>query len=191
MRVIPFSTSFPGYHPKAKAPTYFVEKIWESVGLPEKEFSFNCPDEYQHFMRLGSDELFPKHNTIRGGKRWKIGDWFQPVIWGNDINPKSGRSGPYHSKQIKFAPPIQVVKTWDISIVRGDTYEQICISINKDTLYYTSSFGEKGLPELERLAKNDGLSSQDLLDWFLLNPEFKKTGVFDGQIICWNDKVNY
>lgn len=38
---------------------------------------------------------------------------------------------------------------------------------------------------MKTLAKNDGLTLAELLQWF------KYPKPFEGQIICWNDKVNY
>lgn len=58
----------------------------------------------------------PKGHTVRAGHRFKPGDIVSLRVWGNDVNPKSGRSGPYHSKQIIIAPDIQVKKTWDFEI---------------------------------------------------------------------------
>jgi hypothetical protein len=39
------------------------------------------------------------------------------------------------------------------------------------------------------LAKNDGLSKKDFLSWFGLDKKVIKP--FVGQIICWDEKVNY
>jgi hypothetical protein len=70
-KVLTFSRTFPKYHPKAGQPTYFVEKFWESIGLPDKEYCFNLPDEYQNFLRADSKLIWPKHHTIRAGHRFK------------------------------------------------------------------------------------------------------------------------
>lgn len=108
-KVLTFSRVYPSYHPKAGQPTYFVEKIVKSLHWDRPHPPVDIRADFDSDIYIN---VQPKHHTIRAGHRWKVGDWFRPVVWGNDINPKSGRSGPYHSKQIIFAPDIQVKKTW-------------------------------------------------------------------------------
>lgn len=160
MRVMTFSRHYPKYHPKAGEPTYFVEKIWASIN----DYYF---DQYP-LAELG--DFDPKVHTIRAGNRWKVGDWFQPAIWGDDINPKSGRSGPYQSKQIHFAPPIQVKKIWGFEI-------------KDENALLNGAFQDSYL--LNEIAVNDGLDYKDLLQWF----RFPKP--FAGQIICWDERIEY
>lgn len=180
-RIITFSRTYPRYHPKAGQPTHFVEKVLRSVHDDEHIQQF-----YQNMNTLKSiggydvtkldlapiDIMDPKHHTIRAGHRWKAGDWFKPCIW-------SGK--PYRSKMIQFAPEIQVVKTWDFDIEGTDFY--------LDGRHQYALTGE-GF-DFDLVAKNDGLNSIDLYDWFCLSPDFKKKQAFNGQIICWSDKVNY
>lgn len=181
MRVMTFSTTFPSYHPRKGQLTCFVEKIW--LGLHQLDIDFMDSDGWKNDT-VGQDyndiiwisKNLPKWHTIRKGHRWKAGDWFQPVIWGNDKNPKSKRSGPYHSKQIKFASPIEVKKVWDFMI----DDEGIMLINNK--LYWLD---ENRLGNLKKLCQNDGLNNDDFLAWF----QYPKP--FDGQIICWNDKIEY
>lgn len=197
MRVLSFSTKFPSYHPRKWEPTYFVSKILSGLHdlhyditpyigeLPICNtcgdtgiggFTFDQPAGYE------CTDCKAKYTTIHKGPLWKAGDWFQPVIWGNNINPKSGRSGPYHSKQIKFAPPIEVKKIWFIDIttdgyisINGD----LCGCFDKSKYVTEQNF-------LIELAQNDGLSLDDFASWF------KYPGhSFSGQIICWNDKIEY
>jgi hypothetical protein len=98
-RVITFSRYFPAHHPRCGESTYFVEKIWASL---ETSFLDQLADEDRIFNpRLSLDVFAPKHHTIRAGHRFKAGDWFSPRVW-------SGK--PYNSKQIQFAPDIQVKK---------------------------------------------------------------------------------
>lgn len=169
-RFITFSRQYPSYHPKAGQPTYFIEKIWNSIawdkGIPEQEF----PIPYHIGIDMRSTDE-KKHHTIRAGHRWKAGDWFSPRVW-------SGK--PYRSKMIQFAPEIQVVKTWDIDIHGTDWY------LDGRHEYTTGWDISK-----ETIAGNDGLNLTDFYDWFTLSPHFKKKQVFNGQIICWSDKVNY
>ena len=165
-KVITFSQKFPSYHPKAGQPTYFVEAFYKSLFvmkcLPkELEESFN------HEVFLNG---MTKHHTVRNGNRFKKGDFFSPRIWGTDVNPKSGKSGAYHSKQIILSHDTEIKNVWDIEI-----NEATEISINGKFISYGW--------EVE-LANNDGLSWQEFNDWFVKLP-------FKGQIICWNDAVSY
>lgn len=170
-KVITFSRTFPGYHPRAGQPTYFVEKFYKSFrngdGAPETFWPFI--DKYlETFGELpGKDfdskkdfftSLAPKHHTIRAGHRWKAGDWFSPRVW-------SGK--PYNSKQIQFAPDIQIKKVWN---VQRDDYGIFLIE-GKDTY------------DIRELAKNDGLSEDDLWRWIKWPME--------GQIICWDETIEY
>lgn len=158
-KVITFSRIFPSYHPRKGEPTYFVEKIWKSI----KEDSvkhLDVPDISLHTFF----DCDPKHHTIRAGHRFKAGDWFSPRVW-------SGK--PYNSKQIIFAPDIQIKKVWDFELTFDDLFY-----IGKDLYAYSSSHDA-----LEVLSANDGLSQVDLLNWF--------NKPFTGQIICWNENIEY
>ena len=111
-KVITFSQKFPSYHPKAGQPTYFVEAFYKSLFvmkcLPkELEESFN------HEVFLNG---MTKHHTVRSGNRFKKGDFFSPRVWGTDVNPKSGKSGAYHSKQIILSHDTEIKNVWDIEI---------------------------------------------------------------------------
>lgn len=181
-KVITFSRTFPAYHPKSGQPTYFIEKFWESVGLPDKEYSFNLPDEYQSFMRQDGEIVWAKHHTIRNGNRWKVGDKFSPRVWGDNINTKSGRKGAYHSDQITIAPDILITSVYDFEIETA--YKQLPLDYDTDIIinhrfYHTDS------EIMKQIAINDGLSLAELLQWFKYPKPFK------GQIICWNENVNY
>lgn len=163
MKVLTFSRHFPSYHPRKGQPTFFVEKIKNSLD-----------PLYETYGRNSGNSI--KVHTIRAGHRWKAGDWFKPVVWGDDINPKSGRSGPYHSKHVQFQDPIQVKKTWDFDIKDG------IIHLNGTVIHVDGYHPDE---TLVRIAHNDGLALDDLLAWF------KYPSPFDGQIICWNDKLEY
>ncbi len=171
-RVITFSRTFPSYHPKAGQSTYFVEKIWEGLGGYWSDSSKpELHDNVLNFIRRDSSIIWPKHHTIRAGHRWKEGDWFSPRVW-------SGQ--PYNSKQIIIAPDIQVKKVWYFDAEGTDFY----LSGRHE---YTTDTGF----DFSELEKNDGLSPGDLFDWICLSPEYKKSNKFNGQIICWNENVNY
>jgi hypothetical protein len=172
-KVIMFSRTFPAYHPQAGMPTFFVEKLWTSI-------AFNIDNFYDHALTKETHnfKLYPfdsKHHTIRKGNRFKVGDKFSPRVWGNDINPKSGKRGPYHSKQITIAPDVDVKKTYKFEIT-----DQGSIFIEGKHYPY---FGE--------VCKNDGLSGEDFLDWFQIEYDSCNNKPFDCQIICWSDSINY
>lgn len=189
-KVITFSRVFPYYHPKAGEPTYFVEKlhynIWSQISdewidaqsmiydlnkhLP-RDIVFDFVESLE--MELDFNELSKGH-TIRSGYRFKAGDLFSPRVWGNDVNPKSGKSGPYHSKQVIIAPDIQIPKVWGFDIA------------GQDGKFFIdqSPFTSRGM-FLGELAKNDGLTGNDFKAWF------KHPKPFTGQIICWDESIEY
>lgn len=163
MKVITFSRFFPANHPKKGQPTHFVEKIWQSI---EEDFSktiIGLDEELKHFVNIFH---YPKYHTIRAGNRWKVGEKFSPRIW-------SGL--PYRSKQIEFAPPIEIKKVWDVEIC-GDGLRKTIGIIEPKSEY-------RKLIPLANVAKNDGLSNEDFISWF------PKDGTF--QILCWNESINY
>lgn len=108
-----------------------------------------------------------KNHTIRAGHRWKVGDKFSPRVW-------SGK--PYRSPQVILAPDVEIKKIFDIRIKGWHVF------IN-NKLY-------SGLWNASRailLAKNDGLEIEDFWSWFSQKGEPD----FEGQIICWNEKITY
>lgn len=164
-KVITFSRVFPKGNKREGQPTFFVEKIYKSLFLmktvpPELASSFN-------FAIMNDDKYFPKHHTIRGGNRWKVGDKFSPRVW-------SGK--PYNSKQIILADDIEIKKVLNIEI------------INQKVIINGVFFGEyaRGFYDdnVATLANNDGLSLVDFENWF-------GNKFFQGQIICWSDAVSY
>lgn len=182
-KVITFSRVFPSYHPRAGEPTYFVEKI--VAGLVRCEVN-GCGTELIKSLRnndlLSISTLYElykgtygsfKYHTVRSGHRWKVGDKFSPRVW-------SGK--PYRSKQIQFAPEIEVKKVWDLKIVKEtdgilESYEMMI-----DDKWFISSYQE--------IWTNDGLTYNDFCDWFKMD-KAKNDVHFDGQIISWSDQINY
>ena len=174
MRVITFSRQFPVSHPKKGEPTFFPESIINGLGLHVEYIQRQKFDWMSDFALSLND---PKFHTIRAGNRWKVGDWFSPRVW-------SGK--PYASKQIQFASDIQIKKIWEFEFINST---------------YNGEFGhDKGrwflidnivISDYERglLAKNDGLDEDDFIDWFKCHPKKKET--FKGQILCWNENINY
>lgn len=166
-KYIMFSRVFPKGHPQEGKETNFIQKIWVaiSVPLPCSVHADKLNDEMWKLFR--NCMLWrPKYHTIRKGNRFKPGDKFSPRIW-------SGK--PYASKQIIIADDIEVKKTWDIEIDENGVIAINGHYIEEDTY--------------DRLALNDGLLYEDFLAWFI--PDFNKPKPFKGQIICWNERVNY
>lgn len=168
-RVITFSRTFPAYHPKAGQPTYFVEKLWNSIYAGQDRevalISHELGGIWSGWCEVRESEQ-PKHHTIRGGHRFKVGDKFSPRVW-------SGK--PYNSKQIIIAPDIEVKKTFDFVIdILGGEYRMNGVAIHIETL--------------KLISMNDGFSELDDFElWF----NVKRGEGFIGQIICWNENVNY
>jgi len=79
---------------------------------------------------------------------------------------------PYNSKQIIIGPDIEVKKVWTFEILNFGYAVDGCF---------------KSYNELKIIAANDGLTVDDFECWF----NVKKNEVFKGQIICWNDKIDY
>lgn len=185
-KVITYSRTFPTYHPKAWQPTYFVEKFYNSFSVDalgarffedkeEELWDLNRHLPYDVYMdfrdglvRGRTEKFAPKHHTIRSGSRWKVGDKFSPRVW-------SGR--PYNSKQIILAPDIEIKRLWDFEISNADILLDGRIILDRTDIDYHTALGA--------IAENDGLTTEDLMEWFRYPQQFK------GQIICWSDTVNY
>jgi hypothetical protein len=173
-RVITFSRVFPSYHPKKGEPTFFVEQIWNSIygetadGFEKIGGMINASGITEKVFYEFSDSLKAngglKHHTIRAGTRWKVGDKFSPRVW-------SGK--PYQSKQIPIAPDIEIKKIWHFRIEPNG---------------YILDMEYVNLTQLSAIAKNDGLSVDELELWFA--PYAKKESV-NCQILCWNQSVQY
>lgn len=186
-RVITFSRTFPSYHPRKGEDTFFAEKIWKSLDKLELTSIHldQCINNY--YQQIGYlekyNDIHSKYHTIRAGNRWKVGDKFSSRVW-------SGK--PYASKQIIITPDIEIKKVWSITIelirkpMENSDYETACYKFLIDGVIVN---------DVETLAKNDGLSYHDLIDWFKLFQSLDKPRlmrkVFDGQIICWSNNINY
>lgn len=188
MRVITFSRYFPKGHPKAGEPTFFVEKIWKGLKTGNhRDGEYSIWTKHPRLMKAGywqlphlwrdqmCDKTFkPKYHTIRAGNRWKVGDMFSPRVW-------SGK--PYRSKQIEFAPPIEIKKIWNIRIEIDEPFHVFIFEL-------TEKKNEFLMLPTSDVAKNDGLTYDDFKQWF--KPHCKKReDFFLGQIICWNEKIDY
>ena len=171
-KVRTFSQVFPSYHPRKGEPTHFVEKIWKGLYPDDPDealFNHECSAIWSVYKEIYLD-ITPKFHTIRAGHHFKPGDWFSPRVW-------SGK--PYNSKQIIIAPDIQVKNVWDFDAEGTDFY----LSGNHQFVGEGFDFSE--------VEKNDGLGPTELFDWICLTPDYKKSNIFSGQIICWNENIEY
>jgi hypothetical protein len=161
-RTILFSRVFPKGHPKEGSNTNFVEQIWNGLSQLKLPVPKNS-DFSSDFMWsiMPLSNYGCKYHTIRAGHRFNPGDKFSPRVW-------SGK--PYRSKQIIIAPDIEVVKTWDFAIA--------------DTGDYLLNSKVIPIALLKIIALNDGFDNLD--DFELWFPK-----LFSGQVICWNESVNY
>lgn len=174
-KVITFSRVFPKYHPKAGQETYFVRSIWEGLDKLNMLHELSTPqlenEIKQYYEKMN---YTPKYHTIRTGNRWKPGDMFSPRVW-------SGK--PYASKQIIIAPDIEIKKTFDLKVQH----------ISRPFVTFKNAKGyNESYPEgtLEEMAFNDGFSDvKDLESWLLSGRGWDP--VFEGQVICWNENINY
>ncbi len=179
-KVITLSRFFPVYHPLKKEPTYFVEKFWKSIryaapklgtikGLENEVSNYKCGlgSDYSNGVYTLPTEFEPKHHTIRGGSRWEVGMKFSPRVWSEK---------PYNSPMITIAPDTEIFYSPKIEIFKTS---EIII----DGKFY-ATFGTKKSREL---AVNDGLSEEDLKNWF----NYPKKDLLDYQIICWNKDLKY
>ena len=174
-KVITFSRTFPAYHPKAGQPTYFVEKFWNSIYAESDREDALMTHELGGIWSAWCEmrDVAPKHHTIRAGSRWKVGDKFSPRVW-------SGK--PYNSKQIVIAPDTEIKKVFTIEV----RYHNIYINgklYAADLVYTRSTFGW--------LAEKDGLTPIDLYHWLKIDKMPLHANTFTGQIICWNESINY
>jgi len=175
-RVITFSRKFQKSHPKAGKPTNFVEKILNAFNPKYMNFEtleqwwklnennqYNTENLWTNLwdLNVGNQTLLTKHHTIRSGHRFKAGDKFSPRVWSGN---------PYNSKQIIIAPDIEVKKVFDFRCDYDGEF-----TVNGKWIDVTSC----------DIPQNDGLSTEDFLAWFPVG------SFFDGQIICWNENIEY
>lgn len=167
MKVLTFSRHFPKGHPRQGEPTWFVESVLNSV--MRKDGILNLDDLKPEVRALINDFALTtnekqKDHTLRAGSRFKPGDMASLRVWSDK---------PYRSKQIVFAQ-VEVKKVWEIEI--------------SEFWFINNSILEHG--KVIELANNDGLSYDDFIAWFNIHPK-KKSDVFRGQIICWDENIEY
>lgn len=163
MKVLTFSRHFPKGHSRVGQPTHFVEKIEACLADSIPGWQMSPTFELHEWLPYYNCSM-PKHHTIRAGSRFKPGEMASLRVW-------SG--APYRSKQIEFAQ-VEVKKVWSVEI--------------SEFWWVDNKILEHG--QVVELAKNDGLSYDDFVNWFNIHPK-KKEQVFRGQIICWNPDIDY
>ncbi len=165
-RELEFEIKFPEWHPKAGAPTHFIETLWSGWAdsdllMDDIDFSNVDFDWYKYYNGR------PKWLTIQPIDSWKVGELFSPVVYHNNIKTVIG-------------PDIEIKHTWrfDLYEIREPGYGGI--DANIDTCGITDR-------DLMRLAINFGLDIEDFKGFFKVTPE----NTFHGEIICWNKDIKY
>lgn len=166
-RFIMFSPFFPSYHPCKGEPTYFVERMLHGL-IKNDAPGYGTELLKQKIVNIKALESgIIKHHTFRAGENWKPGDKFSPRIW-------TGK--PYRSKHYIFGPDIEVKKTWNIKLFQAGSDLHLG--------YPAKRTGYTNLISIDKAARNDGFDDyMDFVDWFKIP--------FVGQIICWNNKIEY
>src|SRR5690606_7865261 len=108
-----------------------------------------------------------KGHTIRSKNDWKMGDHFVPGIW-LDI--------PRMSELIKLEPTIEIKRIWTFECNENGEIKVDGFPVDEE--------------QKVKMAKNDGLSLTDFEEWLVL-PCIKDEKRFRGQIICWDDAIDY
>ena len=144
----PLSRYFPAHHSRRGQPTYFVQKMLNSIGVDYSTSDFTSvligwnkskinktisgdflSDFKIPFYHLLNNSLIAiselKHHTIRAGNKVKVGDTITFYVW-------SGK--PYCSPQIVVSPPIEVKKVWDFEIRKDEDGNNAYI--NNTDLYF-------------------------------------------------------
>lgn len=185
MKYIMCSRHFQKGHPKAGEQTHFVEKILlgllqaeeitigRCIELARQVFDKDHPMCSYNAIRAYDCQPFKGH-TIRPGSRFKPGDMASLRVW-------SG--APYRSKQIEFAQ-VEVKNVWSFNIH----------VVDDDLVWQVPGFGSGSFDTksggLQIIASHDGLEIRDFIDWFNIHPKAKGQA-FTGQIIFWNESINY
>lgn len=196
-KVITFSRTFPSYHPRKGEPTYFVEKILNALGVYyisgayyRKLLTLNRVNIYNGKLTIDDIIEFQnslininskKPHTIRQGMRFNKKELFSPRCWWG--KSKNGKLNvPYNSPQIIFWDDIEIKKIWNFEIEKSSYFISNYRQKVKEIILPKK---ELNLDQLYEIACNDGLTVDDFELWFQFPKPFK------GQIICWNENINY
>lgn len=170
-KVITFSRQFPSDHKQAGQSTFFVEKILNNLRVDyiEKEYlnlltrlnpDLHSSLIFDFWTSLNKDVADEKRHTIRNGVRFEAGELFSPRAW---------LGKPYRSKRIIFAEDIEVNRVLPFNI----SYDKIHL----DNIWLDFF-------QIEILAKNDGLTYEEFMEWF------KYPCNFNGSVIIWCKETN-
>lgn len=180
-RQIKFARKFPDKHIDKGKPTYFVEKILNSLGIDYRNkfffihwlFALNRKSvvtnkisitELETFSRsLNPDITDCKPHTIRESKIYKKGDIISLAVWSDKA---------YRSSPIIFAET-KIDEVLPVTIVAKDKHVFI-----PDLAFYDESYTDYILP---KLSKNDGLTPEQFESWF--------SEPFVGNIIMWKEVI--
>jgi hypothetical protein len=165
-------------------PTYFIEKIWQSIIENYKTANKYFPPQLYYecldkgFLNMNFFE--PKLHTIREDKnnRWKAGNKIDFFINARQKN------------MFRFAPVLPVVSIQEVEMIWFDEEIRL-VNIYIDGECYVQNYGiefnssNQRQERMEQLAKNDGFDSvEDFLNYFNTD--------FTGKIIHWTDfKYNF
>lgn len=162
----------------ADKPTYFVDKIWQSIHSnfrtdSESKYSVpRYPKEYYLSIEKGLITMYkrdPKKHTIREDKKnlWKAGNNIHFVIGNRTKN------------RFQFAPVIPCKSTQRIQIFWSNTsFCDVFVDSKKLGRFDPVGLEHYQYEKLKELAINDGFDSvEDFFSWF--NKDFT------GKIIHW------
>lgn len=165
-RVLTFSRVFPKYHPKAGQDTFFVEKILSGIMPKQQNGLIDLNDLLENVGTIINDFQLLCSPTEIKSHTIRAGNRWKV---GDKFSPRVWTGKPYASKQIQFSDDVEVKKTFKIS--------------SDGVLWYIDN--QPAISEtIKILAANDGLTYEDFLDWFRMKP-------FLGQVICWDENINY
>lgn len=164
-KLLSFTRYYPAHHPKKGQLTYFVEQLLnflEAKGTDVKtaEQRYTLPLAENYGITKGI-----KRHTIRRGFEWNTGEIIRPCIW---------EGKPHESRLVPLLLNLKIHSIWEIRCTHRSE-----IFLNGTRLSEI---------EVDVLARNDGLRTEDLLQW--IQP-LAGMPDFAGQIICWDSQISY
>ncbi len=176
------------------------------INISAGKLTTNDLVEFQNSLAYNIEGL--KHHTIRNSNRFTQGEWFSPRVWS-----KSAYNSPqiifWHDTEVKKVMEVQMCSFFyngiydctQLGFLKNNIVNKwyrfhIIYESNKiefDKAYNSENYEAWRIPDCE-IYKNDGLSLEDFIDWFIPSrkcKEVEKSYFFDGQIICWSEDVNY
>lgn len=151
--VLTVSRNFPKTHKRAGENTQFIEKIIENVDI-----DLRIPGNSPEFLNWTRHNYEPKIHTIRSNyplwnKRIKEVQYGKAVL---SLRYWSGK--PYNSKQVEFA---RLDKDSGLGIQKIESFDKFLGMVHVEIgPQITSAY------YFETIATNDGLSTEDFMEWF-------------------------